>query len=130
MRFCGACVIAFPLLTAFSFRGLTKVYSRIKQKEPNSKDVVTVEHQGVKYRGVILEPSEGMAIGVIELSTMASRGGKINIIYDSSDEQYRKGQMKTAWQNVQGSSAFAVSKKQVLKEDGTPDTSRDDSAPS
>ena len=45
------------------------VYKQRFKKEVVKKKIATVKHQGQTLKGIILDPSHGTAIGVVELSS-------------------------------------------------------------
>jgi len=98
------------------------VYRAHFKKDANKKNVVTVRHQGRVLRGVILDPSHGLAIGVTELSTIGEKGAELDITYDDAEDEMRPGQLADAWKQVSSSCAVTASAdKRAMNADGTID---------
>ena len=81
---------------------------------------------GHAYTGIVLDPSYGTAIGVIELSSIGERGGDLEITYDDADNEWRPGQLGDSWKQLEASCAVtAVADKRATKTDGSVDESTD-----
>ena len=100
------------------------VYKARFKKEVDKNKIATIKHQGQTLRGVILDPSYGTAIGVVELSSIGEKGAALDITYDDCEDEVRPGQLADSWKRMEGLCAVGASAdKRVQKADGSIDES-------
>ena len=100
------------------------VYKARFKKEAEKKKIASVKHQGQVLKGVILDPSYGKAIGVIELASIGEKGAELDITYDDAEDEVRPGQLADSWKRMESMCAVGASAdKRAVKEDGSIDDS-------
>ena len=100
----------------------SSVYKAHFKREAEKRKIATVRHQGQILRGVILDPSHGLAIGVVELTSIGEKGADVRVTYDDAEDEVRPGQLADAWKQMESSCAVtAYANKRAVKADGTND---------
>ena len=78
-----------------------QVYIKKFESKPNKKDIVQISHAGRWHNGVVLDPSFGTAIGVIELTQRSMKSIRKETEIDKNEDSARPGQVEEVWKAMQ-----------------------------